>query len=479
VAVVLACAAGAADGAVASAAAAAAGRPAAAASSPAVAAAGSAYVPGEVVVAYEAGASAAARAASARAAGARDGDGGGASAARTGDARVRVLRVAPGRERAAVARLRRQAGVRWAAPNPVAHAAQLAEPLNDPGLPRYGGLGGTQWNFFGPWGVQAPQAWANVAAVAPGGRGVRVAVLDTGVAYRDWRRFRRSDDFSATRFVAPYDFVAGSRFPLDRDRAGHGTHVAGTIAETPGNGVGVTGLAWGAAITPVRVLDEHGYGDAVTIARGIRWAARHGARVINLSLEFAASVRAAEIPGIVDAIHDADRRGALVVASSGNEAQGRVAYPARTDVAVAIAATTDAGCLSSFSNDGPGLDLSAPGGGDNARIAGDPNCTFPHHGRDIVQQSYAGGFGRFGLLGLGGTSMAAPHVSAAAALTIASGLLGAAPTPAQVECRLKLTATRLGLQAPNRVYGHGLVNAAAATDPAVATPACGAGARLR
>jgi len=444
----------------------------AAAAAPAGAAARPVYVPGEVVVGYEDGASASA---SARAAGAEV-----ASAARTGDARVRVLRVAPGSERAAIARLRRRAGVRWAAPNPVAHASQLAEPLNDPGLPRYGGLAGTQWNFFGPWGVQAPRAWANVAAVAPGGRGVRVAVLDTGVAYRDWRRFRRSDDFGATRFVAPYDFVAGNRFPLDRDRAGHGTHVAGTIAETPGNGVGVTGLAWGASIMPVRVLDAYGYGDAVTIARGIRWAARHGARVINLSLEFAATVRAAEIPGIVDAIHDADRRGALVIASSGNEAAPRVAYPARTDVALAIAATTDAGCLSSFSNDGPGLDLAAPGGGDNARIAGDPNCTFPHRGRDIVQQTYAGGFGRFGLLGLGGTSMAAPHVSAAAALTIASGLLGAAPTPAQVECRLKLTATRLGLAGPNRVYGHGLVNAAAATDPAVATPACGAGgARLR
>ncbi|MDO8184976.1 S8 family serine peptidase [Conexibacter sp. JD483] len=441
---------------------------------PAAAAARAAYVPGEVVVAYASGAGPAARAASAAGAGAV------ASTAPTGDAHVHVLHVAPGRERAAIARLRRQGRVRWAAPNPVAHASQLAEPLNDPGLPRLGGLIGTQWNFFGPWGVQATQAWANVAAVAPGGRGVRVAVLDTGIAYRDWRRFRRSSDFAATRFVAPYDFVAGNRFPLDRDRAGHGTHVAGTIAETPGNAVGVTGLAWGASIMPVRVLDGYGYGDAVNIARGIRWAARHGARVINLSLEFSGSVRASEIPGIVDAIHDADRRGALVIASSGNEAQQRVAYPARTDVAVAIGATTDAGCLSSFSNDGPGLDLVAPGGGDNADIADDPNCTFPHSGRDIVQQTYDGSFASFGLLGLGGTSMAAPHVSAAAALTIASGLLGAAPTPAQVECRLKLTATRLGLAAPNRVYGYGLVNAAAATDPQLATPACTAGsARLR
>jgi serine protease len=390
----------------------------------------SAYAPGEVVVAYEQGTGSGARAASARATGAV------ASAARTGDAHVRVLRVAPGRERATIARLRRRQGVRWAAPNPVARASQLAEPLNDPGLPRLGGLTGTQWNFFGPWGVQAPQAWANVAAVAPGGRGVRIAVLDTGVAYRDWRRFHRSDDFAATRFVAPYDFVAGTRFPLDRDHAGHGTHVAGTIAETPGNGVGVTGLAWGASIMPVRVLDAYGYGDAVNIARGIRWAARHGARVINLSLEFSGSVRAAEIPGIVDAIHDADRRGALVIASSGNEAQERVAYPARTDVAVAIAATTDAGCLASFSNDGSGLDLAAPGGGDNAAIAADPNCTAPHRGRDIVQQTYDGSFGQFGLRGLGGTSMAAPHVSAAAALVFASGVLGTAPTPAQVECRL-------------------------------------------
>ena len=410
-----------------------------------------AYAPGEVVVGYQAG------------------------AARTGEALTRVLHVAPGRVRATVAKLRRLPGVAFAAPNPIAHASQVPLP-DDPGIRGYpGGLAGLQWNFYGAFGVNALEAWSNLAAVAPGGRGVRIAVLDTGVAYRDLGRFRRSPDFAGTRFVAPYDFVDRTRYAVDRN--GHGTHVAGTIAEATDNALGVTGLAWGATIVPVRVLDARGYGDAATIARGIRYAIRHGAKVINMSLEFSTSVRRSEIPDITAALRYADRRGVVVVGSSGNEGEARIAYPARTSNVISVGATTDDGCLADFSNDGFGLDLVAPGGGDDADLSNDPNCRPGHRGGDIYQMTYTDSVARFGLpSGYDGTSMAAPHVSATAALLIASGVLGAAPTPEQIECRLKATARPLGIPGPNRVYGYGLVDAGAATASTLQTPQCAAGA---
>jgi len=224
---------------------------------------------------------------------------------------------------------------------------------------------------------------------------------------------------------------------------------------------------------PVRVLDAHGYGDAATIAKGIRYAVRHGARVINMSLDFQTSVRQAEIPDITAALRYASRRGVVVVGSSGNEGEARIAYPARTSNVIAVGATTDDGCLAGFSNDGFGLDLVAPGGGDDADLSNDPNCHPGHHGVDVYQMTYTNSVTRFGLpSGYDGTSMAAPHVSASAALVIASRVLGASPTPGQVECRLKATARALGIPGPNRVYGYGLVDAGAATNATVQTPQC-------
>jgi len=406
-----------------------------------------AYVPGEVVVGYEAG------------------------VARAGEPLTRVLHVPPGQVRATVARLRHLPGVAFAAPNPIAHASQVPLP-DDPGIRGYpGGLAGLQWNFYGPFGVDALEAWSNLAATAPGGRGVRIAVLDTGVAYRNLGRFRRSPDFAGAKFVAPYDFVDRTRFPVDRN--GHGTHVAGTIAEATNNALGVSGLAWGATIMPVRVLDARGYGDATTIAKGIRYAVRHGAKVINMSLEFSTSVRRSEIPDITAALRFADGRGVVVVGSSGNEGEARIAYPARTSNVISVGATTDDGCLADFSNDGFGLDLVAPGGGDDADLSNDPNCHPGHRGGDIYQMTYTDSVARFGLpSGYDGTSMAAPHVSASAALVIASRVLGARPTPGQVECRLKATAKPLGIPGPNRVYGYGLVDAGAATNSTLQTPQC-------
>src|SRR4029077_6230304 len=127
-------------------------------------------------------------------------------------------------------RLRAQHDVEWAVPDYLAHTAGALVP-NDPGIGRAAkDWQQLQWNFVGPFGVNAPQAWANVAADgAPGGRGVVVAVLDTGVAYANHGTFLRSPDFSRYQFVSGYDFIARGHFPEDRN--GHGTFVAGTIAE--------------------------------------------------------------------------------------------------------------------------------------------------------------------------------------------------------------------------------------------------------
>jgi len=286
-----------------------------------------------------------------------------------------------------------------------------------------------------------------------GGRGVVIAILDTGIAYRKWHRFRRSPDFAWARFVHPYDFVAHNRFPLDRE--GHGTFVTGTIAESTNNALGLTGLAYNASVMPVRVLGQNGWGDAATIARGIRYAVRHGAKVINLSLEFDPSITAREIPDIMSAIRYAHERGVVVVAAAGNEGTASIAYPARAPAVISVGATTADRCLAYYSNDGSRLDLVAPGGGDDAYLPSDPDCNPQRNLPDIIQMTFASQShpGRFGYPGgWDGTSMAAPHVTAAAAMVIASGVLGRHPSPDAILRRLEQTSQPLGGSQPNREY---------------------------
>jgi serine protease len=411
------------------------------------------YAPQEIVVGYETPAATTAR----------SGAGGESETPRTS-----VIRLTPGTNiHPVLARLRRRHGVRWAVPDFIAHAAGELVPDDTGALGTPGGWEALQWNFAGPFGVGAPEAWAHVAADgAPGGRGVTVAVLDTGVAYANHGRFRRSPDFSRYTFVNGYDFIAHDRVPEDHN--GHGTFVAGTIAEATNNRFALTGLAFGAHIMPVRVLDDQGEGEASTIAEGVRYAVHHGARVINLSLEFSPGITAGDIPELINALRYARRHGVLVVAAAGNEAHTAIAYPARAPDVVAVGATTEHGCLAAYSNDGSGLTLVAPGGGADANLPGDPNCKPESPpGGDIYQMTLTGSSPRrFGLpAGYEGTSMAAPHVSAAAALVIASGVLGRHPTPALLIARLRATARKLGGAGDEALYGAGLLDAAAATAP--------------
>jgi serine protease len=217
---------------------------------------------------------------------------------------------------------------------------------------------------------------------------------------------------------------------------------------------------------PVRVLDSGGEGEASTIAEGVFFAVRHGAQVINLSLEFSPGVTASDIPELIEALRYAHRRGVLVVGAAGNEGHSAIAYPARAPYVISVGATTEHGCLAAYSNDGSRLTLVAPGGGPDAGLPGDPNC-HPDQppGRDIYQVTFTGSSPRrFGIpSGYEGTSMATPHVAAIAALIIASGVLGPHPSPAALTARLRATARKLGGGGDERLYGAGLVNAAAAT----------------
>jgi serine protease len=389
--------------------------------------------------------------------------------------RSQVLRLRPGQSVIAAARrLRRRPGVAYAEPNYVAHQAGAFYPddRGKTGVP--GGWQKLQWNLLPGTGINAPGAWGNLLAAGhPGGRGVTVAILDTGVAYRNWRQYRRSPDLGNTRFVAPYDFVASNRYPLDRN--GHGTFVASVVGESTNNNIGLTGLAYGASIMPVRILDASGLGDENTIARGIRYAVTHHAQVINLSLEFLPNEVSSsnQIPEIVDAINFAHQRGVVVVGAAGNDQDTRIAYPARAHNVISVGATTKDGCLAGYSNGGSGLDLVAPGGGTDALIPSDPNC-FPDRSLPSIYQMTlvdTPHWSRFGYPNYYiGTSMSAPEVAATCALVIASRVLGSHPSPAQVLARLEQTAAPLGGSHPNAQFGYGLLDAGAATAPAASSP---------
>ncbi|MEX2447581.1 MAG: S8 family serine peptidase [Solirubrobacterales bacterium] len=388
--------------------------------------------------------------------------------------------------RGAVAALRDRADVSYAAPNYIATAsAKKTPPLpasgiaNDPGpLSKppgpAGGWVALQWNLL-PWegsasavlptspgGIDAIGAWRNlIAAKRRGAHGTVVAVLDTGIAYRSWgRRFRRSPDFTSGQFVRGYDFVDDDRLPLDHN--GHGTHVAGTIAQKTNNGVGLVGIAYRAKLMPVRVLDRHGSGQADDIARGIRFAVDRGADVINMSFNFGCGK---SVPGINQELRRAYRKGVVTVASIGNlGSEACVSPPATAPRTIGVGGSTEGGCLGSYSVlPGDGTDLLAPGGGPPT-----PGCASVSS-RPIFQVTLRGGNPRlFGEPGsYVGTSMAAAHVSGVAAMVLASGVLPKRATHRglvnRVTRRLRKTARSLGLPASRQ--GAGLIDARRATDP--------------
>ncbi len=318
--------------------------------------------------------------------------------------------------RAAVERLENDHRVNFAEPNYIARAAAV----NDPYL-------GYQWNLS-QLGVD--QAWDHGT-----GAGITVAVLDTGV--------KRSGPDGIGDILSGYDFYSGDGDPTDRQ--GHGTFVAGTIAQKTDNGTGVAGVAPDASILPVKVMSDQGYGDMNAIVNGITWSTNQGAHVINMSLGSYYSSQSLQ-----QACQYAHDNGVVIVAASGNEYASSVSYPAAYDTVIAVGASRYDGSRAAYSNTGSGLDLLAPGGDLSKDQNGDG------YADGILQETIENGSWTYTFWE--GTSMAAPHVAAAAALVMAQGV----NDPDQVAEILTSTATDVGSYGYDTQSGYGRLDLSAA-----------------
>ncbi len=307
-----------------------------------------------------------------------------------------------------------------------------------------------QWNLdnavYG--GIGMEQAWD----ITAGDPNVIIAVIDTGVAYEDYKRSRRrrdpqyyrAPDFENTVFVPGHDFVNRDDHPNDDE--GHGTHVAGILAQSTNNASGAAGIAHKCSIMPIKVLDEQGMGTDADVADGIMFAADNGAHVINMSLGGPGISRTLE-----NACRYAHEKGIVIVCAAGNSGASPIQYPAGFDnYCIAVGAVRYDFQRTYYSSYGQSLDLVAPGGDNTVDQNGDG------YNDSIVQQTFYGSYDNWGYHGYIGTSMAAPHVSAVAALLIANGN---ATTTAEVRAALEETARDVGPAGWDVEYGWGVVDA--------------------
>ena len=285
--------------------------------------------------------------------------------------------------------------------------------LEIPNDPNYG----EQWNFRS---INLEQAWDESK-----GEGVIVAVIDTGVS--------KVPDFVDTEFVPGYDFINDQENAPDD--VGHGTHVAGTIAQSTNNNYGVAGIAYKAKIMPLKVLGKNG-GTVADIAEAIKFAADNDADVINMSLG-----GGGDSAILKSAIEYASSKGVVIVGAAGNENSNSSSYPARYPQVISVSAIDIAGKKAPYSNFGAGVDISAPGGSENG----------------LVIQEILTGKNEPSLVGLQGTSMASPHVAGVAALIKATGV----EDPLEVREILLKSARTVG-EDPLNHYGAGQLDASAA-----------------
>lgn len=289
-----------------------------------------------------------------------------------------------------------------------------------PNDPEYG----KQWNMRS---INMEQAWDETR-----GKDITVAVIDTGIS--------PVPDLQDTKFVAGYDFVNDQAEA--RDDNGHGTHVAGTIAEATNNNFGVAGIAYEANLMPLKVLSSGGGGTVADIAESIRFAADNGANVINMSLG-----GGGESSLMQEAIDHAHSKGVVIVAAAGNAGRNAAEYPARYPHVIGVSALDAAGSKTPYSNFGAGIDIAAPGG----LISGEDKLG------GILQNTINPATGESVFEAYQGTSMAAPHVAGVAALVKAMGV----DSPNEVEDVLKQSAMPVADDTLNH-YGAGKLNAAEA-----------------
>jgi serine protease len=292
-----------------------------------------------------------------------------------------------------------------------------------PNDPRYN----EQWNLKA---IDVEKAWQKTK-----GKGIVVAVIDTGVS--------RVEDLKNTNFVKGYDFVNDREDASDDN--GHGTHVAGTIAQSTNNNFGVAGVAYEASIMPLKVLSGSGGGTISDIAEAIMFAADNGANVINMSLGGGGESKLMQ-----EAIDYAYKKGVVIVAAAGNSNRNAAFYPARYPKVIAVSATSATGEKAPYSNYGAGVDVAAPGGAiargkDGDSAGGILQNTIDPSTKQSVFRAFQG------------TSMASPHVAGVVALIEASGV----KDPEKVFQILKQSSRKVADDTLN-YYGAGHLNAAAA-----------------
>ncbi|MFO7566473.1 MAG: S8 family peptidase [Enhygromyxa sp.] len=341
-----------------------------------------------------------------------------------------------------------EADVTYSLPREAMRAAEPGEELDvqKPRRPRFtpnDPMYPLQWHLDA---INVPEAWMHTR-----GRGAVVAVIDTGVAYKDlkWKNL----DAKAVPDLAGVEFVHGATFlnnalPDGLDDHAHGTHVTGTVAQATDNGVGVAGVAHQAKIMPLKVLAGDGRGSVAGIANAIRYAADNGADVINMSLGGPLPSRV-----LAKAVEYAHNKGVTVVCAAGNEKRSKISYPAAYEGSVAVAATDWEGKRTFYSNWGKQLDVSAPGGDTRSDKNGDGQPDGVLQNTIAIQDP-----SRNEYLWFQGTSMASPHAAGVAALIVSQGVTN----PKEVERIMKETARH-----PNGVkwddqYGAGVIDAEAA-----------------